>query len=79
MEDKQLPIRIREATEPDISFIFNAWLKSFRDSSLTRNVTSTIYFSEHHKVIENLLKNQKMSNSLQCRRSEPNLRFYISR
>lgn len=50
------PIRIRKAEGSDIGFIFSSWLKSYRDSFFAQNITTTIFFSEHHKVIERLLK-----------------------
>jgi len=50
------PIRIRKAEGSDISFIFSSWLKSYRDSYFAENITTTIYYAEHHKVIERLLK-----------------------
>jgi GNAT superfamily N-acetyltransferase len=49
-------VRIRKATENDIPFIFSSWLKSYRDSVFASNITTTIYYNEHHKVIERLLK-----------------------
>lgn len=49
-------VRIRAATEEDVNFIFNSWLKSFRDSAFARNITDTVYFDQHHKVLEDLLK-----------------------
>lgn len=57
---QQLPIVIRDADESDISFIFNSWLKSFRNGSLCRHVDNTVYFTEHHKLIERLLKTCKV-------------------
>lgn len=53
---KTLPIVIREAQEGDIPFIFNSWLQSFRSGLMPKKVDNTIYFSEHHKVIERLIK-----------------------
>lgn len=50
------PIRIRRATESDVPFIFNSWLKSYRHSRFAQDLHTTIYYSEHHKIIENLLK-----------------------
>jgi len=49
-------IRIRPAIEEDIPFIFSTWLKSFRDSFFAQNISTTIYYAEHHKVVERLLK-----------------------
>lgn len=52
----KLPIDIRDMIESDISFIFNTWLKSYRKSRITEGIENPIYFNEHHKVIEDLLK-----------------------
>lgn len=56
METKNLPIRIRRATDGDVSFIFSSWLKSYRTALVNKNIPSEVYFTEHHKVIEDLLK-----------------------
>lgn len=50
------PIRIRKASESDINFIFSSWLKSLRNSSYSFGVPNAVFFSEHHKVLERLLK-----------------------
>jgi GNAT superfamily N-acetyltransferase len=52
----QIPILIRKAIEPDVAFIFNSWLRSYRDSYFAKGIAATVYFTEHHKVIEQLLK-----------------------
>jgi len=49
-------VRLRPAGQEDVNLIFNSWLKSYRSSYATKNITSTFYFSEHHKVIERILK-----------------------
>ena len=41
--------------EDDLAFIFNSWLKSYRFSHFGEKITNTIYFSDHHKVIEAIL------------------------
>ncbi len=50
------PVRIRQATASDAAFIFSSWLKCMRGSSFAREITSTVYYAEQHKVIERLLK-----------------------
>ena len=50
------PITIRQATEADIPFVFNSWLKSYRTSQFASPIDNTIFFSEHHKVIERILR-----------------------
>lgn len=49
-------VKLRKAVQADVGFIFNAWLKSFKFSLFAKNITNTIFFTEHHKVIERLLK-----------------------
>jgi hypothetical protein len=49
-------IRIREANEVDVNFIFSSWLKSYRLSSFAKQISNAVYFPEQHKLIENLLK-----------------------
>jgi len=55
-EKAKLPIIVRDAQIEDVNFIFSSWLKSFRGGLLCKNVDNTIYFAEHHKLIEKLLK-----------------------
>lgn len=56
MDLSNLPIRVRPAVQGDVNFIFNSWLESFRRSLFPKNIINEVYYSEHHKVIENLLK-----------------------
>ena len=56
MEKKIGAVRIRPATEGDISFIFSSWLKSYRESHFGSIIPTTIFYTEHHKVVERLLK-----------------------
>lgn len=53
---KELPILLRPANAEDVGFIFNSWLKSFRNSEYASEIPNEIYFSEHHKLIERLLQ-----------------------
>ncbi|MEZ0209216.1 MAG: hypothetical protein ACAH17_03525 [Candidatus Paceibacterota bacterium] len=55
-KQKSMPIAIRDAQEGDIPFIFSSWLKSFRPGLVCRHVDNTIYYAEHHKVVEKILK-----------------------
>jgi hypothetical protein len=59
MSNKELPIKIRQATQDDVSFLFNSWLRSFRDNGVARPVANEIYFAEQHKLIETLFKRCK--------------------
>ena len=59
MEKPTPPITLRPAAQTDVGFIFNSWLKSYKYSLFARTITNTIYFSEHHKLIEKLLKSNE--------------------
>ena len=50
-----LPVEIRSLIDSDIPFIFNSWLKAYRNSPAACKVNQNIYFSEHHKLVERLL------------------------
>ena len=56
----KLPIKLRNANSEDVSFVFNSWLKSYRNALACKNVPNEIYFNEHHKLIERLVKDNKV-------------------
>ena len=51
-----LPVEVRSLIDSDIPFIFNSWLKAYRNAKAVADVNQTIYFNEHHKLVEKLLK-----------------------
>lgn len=53
-------VRLRPANQTDVPFIFNSWLKSYRDSAGAKTVSNTVYFAEHHKLIERIVKNNSV-------------------
>ena len=53
-------VRLRPATPEDVNFIFSSWLKSFRNSLSASKIANPVYFSEHHKLIEQLLRSSKV-------------------
>ncbi len=56
MSDSQITkVSLRAATQDDVGFIFNSWLKSYRQAPATQGIPSQIFFSEHHKLVERLL------------------------
>lgn len=66
---KKPPIRLRKAGQEDVNFIFSSWLKSYKYSHFARDIIKTIYYSEHHKVIENCL--QKYETLIACSVDDP--------
>ena len=69
-EMEQLPIDLRIGTVDDAPFVFNSWLKSFRSSTFAKQISNTIYYHDHHIVIEKLLKNNDVI--IACSKSDPN-------
>ena len=59
-------IRIRPAIIADIPFIFNSWLKSYRDSPSVRNIPNSIYFEAQHKLIEGVLGSPTLNIWVAC-------------
>lgn len=49
-------IKIRPIKEQDLAFIYNSWLKSYREAPAVRTVPNHIYYTEHHEIIEKILK-----------------------
>lgn len=56
MSKQDLPFALRHPHKEDIPFIFNSWLVSYRHSLHVKNIGNTVYFGEHHKVLERLFK-----------------------
>ncbi len=69
MEKSDLPVRLRSIVEEDYPFLFNSWLKSYRFSHFGEKITNTIYFTDHHKIVENLVKNNKVV--MACSQDDP--------
>jgi ribosomal protein S18 acetylase RimI-like enzyme len=56
MSERELNIQLRHADIHDVPFIFNAWLKSFRSAPSVTTIHNNIYYAEHHKVLEKILR-----------------------
>lgn len=53
-------VQIRNATEADVPFIFNSWLKSYRSALAVKTVSNPVYFEFQHKAIEKLLQRSQV-------------------
>jgi hypothetical protein len=56
MSKQEFPIAMRHPHKEDIAFIFNSWLHSYRHSLHVKNIGNTVFYAEHHKVLERLFK-----------------------
>ena len=63
-------LQVRAAEPSDLAFIFKTWLKSYYYSSpAVLHIPPEVYFHEHHKVAERLLR--KSVVPVVCQRSAP--------
>lgn len=69
MKTENLPIRIRNINEEDVSFVFNSWLKSYRFSSFAKSIRNEIYFTNHHKLLEKIIA--RGTNYVACNKDDP--------
>lgn len=68
MKQKQdFPLKVRRATNEDIPFIFNSWLRSFRETGyLAHAITNTIFYENHHRLIQKILKRSWATTFVVC-------------
>tara|TARA_E500000331_G_scaffold265443_1_gene256654 strand:- start:342 stop:815 length:474 start_codon:yes stop_codon:yes gene_type:complete len=50
-----LPIELRRARKSDIPFITSSWLKSNRYGYLPQSIPNTVYYHQHHKILEEVI------------------------
>lgn len=72
-ENLKSQVQVRKATEADVPFIFNSWLKSFRSSVTAKSISNPVYFDFHHKTIEKIL--QKSDVVVLCDAADPSQVF----
>jgi hypothetical protein len=56
MSKQELPIALRHTHAEDIPFMFNSWLQSYRHSLHVKNISNTVFYGEHHKILERIMK-----------------------
>lgn len=62
---------VRIAADSDLPFIFNSFLKSFRDSPSVSGVPNTVFYDGHHAVIERLLAHPGARTLVACNAADP--------
>jgi len=50
-----LPVELRRARKSDIPFITSSWLKSHRYGYSSQSVPNTVYYHQHHKILEEVI------------------------
>ena len=58
----KLPVIFRAMVSPqDDGFIYNAWLKSYKDSSCGKTIVSDIFYSNHKEIVRKLIEDPNVS------------------
>jgi GNAT superfamily N-acetyltransferase len=57
---------LREARESDLPFVFNSWLKAYRDAGAVRGVPNTAYYNGQHDVIDEILHTAGVTCIIAC-------------
>ena len=71
-------MKLRGVEAGDLPFIYNSWLKSYRDSPAVRSVPNSIYFAEHHNNLEGILSSALTEVWVACdAEDESNIRGYV--
>lgn len=73
MSKRDLPIQLRKPHKEDVPFIFSSWLHSYRSSLHTKNVVNTVYFGEHHDLLERIMNRSEAV--IACNADDPNQIF----
>jgi hypothetical protein len=71
MENNEKPYVIRPAVVEDVPFVFSSWLKSYRDSRAVSGISNTIFYANHHKVIERLIQKPYTTCLVACAIDDP--------
>lgn len=59
----------------DESFLFNSWLKSYKDSRMVAGVSNTVYYAEMHEVIKGVIKSPATTVIVACDQADPSTIF----
>ena len=59
-------LKIRAIREGDAPFIFNSWLRSYRESPAVVAVPNGIFYEQHHKVISRILESSYSQVLVAC-------------
>lgn len=70
-ENNSASIVYRLLDESDHAFVYNSFLKSYRDSPMVRGVPNTIYFAKQHELIENFLVDPRSMGVVACSAVDP--------
>lgn len=62
---------LRALAADDLPFVFNSWLKSFRDAPAVQSIPNSIYFAGQHDRIDRILKSAGLAAAVACNPEDP--------
>ena len=62
---------IRAVNIEDVPFIYNSWLKSYRESPSVRNIPNGVYYNQHHRAIEGVFNGNSPIVLIACNPEYP--------
>lgn len=60
---------LRPPESADVPFLYNSWLKSYRDSPTVAGIPNTLYYTGQHALIERLLRDCEVV--IACSKEDP--------
>lgn len=66
---------LRQANPSDESFIYNSWLKSYKNSDFARSIPARTYYAMHHLVIERILSRPSTQVLVACDPTAPDVLY----
>lgn len=58
--------KVRAVQTADVPFLYNSWLKSYRDSPSVTSIPNTLYYAGQHAVIEKLFETPDVETVIAC-------------
>jgi len=69
--DKDVMVRQVNPKE-DLLFIFNSWLKSYRNSDFAMHIPTNDYYTNHHHLIKTIITQPNNNITILCDPEDPN-------
>lgn len=57
---------LRDLTKEDLPFLYNSFLKSYRDSPAVKSVPNSIYYAGQHAIIETIIASPHATIFIAC-------------
>ena len=66
MEKPKYPVKVRQAQESDLPFVYSTWLKSYRQSDWAKEMSNDVFFSQHKTIVASILESENVEINIVC-------------